>query len=92
MHEDQTVSANTKESLLDGNYETGVTCTAPGVIVATFPERTQVTTITVRQADDNTYSVSPRTPPPPSACVLICCCFPHCVVTIRVRVQLIGHL
>ena len=47
VHEDKEVSQNTKESLLDGSYETGVSCTAPGIIVATFPERTQVATITV---------------------------------------------
>ena len=45
--EGKAISANTKEALLDGNYETGVTCAAPGVIVATFPVATPVSTINV---------------------------------------------
>ena len=45
--EGKAISANTKEALLDGNYETGVTCAAPGVIVATFPVPTLVSTINV---------------------------------------------
>jgi hypothetical protein len=45
--EGKPISANTKEALLDGNYETGVTCAAPGVVVATFPVPTPVSTISV---------------------------------------------
>jgi hypothetical protein len=45
--EGKAISANAKEALLDGNYETGVTCAAPGAIVATFPVPTLVSTINV---------------------------------------------
>ena len=60
------ISANTKESLLDDDFETGVTCAAPGCIVATFPVPTPVSTISVASFHADP-TVRPQPAPPVGA-------------------------